>query len=52
MLKTWVLVLVINGVTTDLGPKVNINDCTEAWKVYIKQNPKLKYNTFCEWRNE
>jgi len=50
MMKTWILILVVNGVTTDLGPITTINECTVAMKQYVAKNPKLKYNVFCEWR--
>ena len=51
MVKAWVLVLVLNGVQTDIGPLMTINDCTAAMKRYVAQHPKLKYNVFCEWRD-
>jgi len=51
MVKAWVLILVLNGVTNDLGPKMTAPDCQAAWKKYTQQHPKQKYNTFCEWRN-
>lgn len=51
MIKAWVLVLVINGVTTDMSPRMTARDCQIAWKEYVTKNPKQKYQTFCEWRN-
>ena len=48
--KAWVLVLILDGTTTDLGPKMNINDCHAAMKRYIEQHLKQKYNVRCEWR--
>jgi hypothetical protein len=50
-MKAWILVLVINGVTTNLSQPMIAADCQAAWKKYVKENPKMKYNTFCEWRN-
>lgn len=49
--KTWVLVLVIHGVSTDLGPRMTAPECQMALKKYITDNPKQKYQAFCEWRN-
>jgi len=51
MVKAWVLVLVLNGVTNDLGPKMTAPDCQAAWKKYTQQHPKQIHQTFCEWRN-
>ena len=51
MIKAWVLILVINGKTIDLGPMMSARDCQIAWSKHVTQNPKQKYETFCEWRN-
>lgn len=50
-MKAWVLVLVLNGNTIDMSKPMMARDCQVAWKQYVTQNPKQKYNTFCEWRN-
>lgn len=50
-MKAWILVLLINGNTIELSKPMASNDCQAAWKKYVTENPKMKYNTFCEWRN-
>jgi hypothetical protein len=50
-MKAWVLIIIINGTTIDKGPPMIAADCQAAWKKYVTENPKMKYNTFCEWRN-
>jgi len=51
VIRAWVLVLIMDGTTLDLGPMQTAPACQKALKAHVAQHPKHRLYARCEWRN-